>query len=105
MDTTAIQTPLKAFLKRISSKIRVQHLIVFGSYAWGAPTNDSDLDVIVVSDDFKKIRSDKRDTLLWRAAEGITPEIQPWGFTTKELQEAGEYSTLGHARDAGIRFV
>lgn len=105
MDTATIQTQLEKFLKRISATIHVENLIIFGSYAWGKPTEESDIDVIVVSDDFKKIRIDKRDTILENSAQGITPKIQPWGFTRKEFRTAGKFSTLGHARDSGIRFL
>ncbi len=29
-------------------------IYIFGSYAWGAPTDDSDLDVLIVVDRYKK---------------------------------------------------
>ena len=37
----------------IVSKFNPEKLILFGSRAWGKPTDDSDIDLIIVSDYFK----------------------------------------------------
>jgi len=42
----------KELIVRITDKIRTQYhpqkIILFGSYAWGNPTQDSDLDLLIV---------------------------------------------------------
>lgn len=104
MDKKAIYKPLAKFFNKLSVKIQIKDIIVFGSYVEGSPTEDSDIDVVVVSDDFQKIREDQRLTLLDNAAKEINPIIQAWGFTSKELEQADELTTLGHARVAGVRW-
>ena len=36
--------------RRLVERFNPQAIILFGSYAWGEPTEDSDLDVLVVKD-------------------------------------------------------
>jgi predicted nucleotidyltransferase len=105
MDIDTIHQPLSQFLQTVSKRVKVEEMLLFGSYLEGTATAESDIDVVVVSDDFRRMRHDKRLDLLDAAAEGIAPEIQAWGFTTRELEHAPELSTLWHARTAGVRFV
>jgi len=44
------QSPIK------SLKITIRKIILFGSFAWGKPTNDSDIDLLVVKDGVKSMR-------------------------------------------------
>lgn len=39
---------IRAFAKRIAAEFRPRRIILFGSYAYGTPTNDSDVDLLVV---------------------------------------------------------
>src|SRR4030067_1125623 len=47
------QKTLIQFVKNIPASIKVDQVIVFGSYLEGTARPDSDIDVIVVSDDFR----------------------------------------------------
>ena len=80
-------------------------MYIFGSYLEGNPTTDSDIDVIVVSDDFQTMDEDKRLDILEEAASDIEPDIEAWGFTNRELENADELSTLWYARTSGIPFL
>ena len=104
MDTRSIEEPLGQFVRVLSQAIRVNQVIVFGSYLEGTATAESDVDVIVVTDDFEHLMEDERLDILEAAAEGIEPSIHAWGFTNHELEEASALTTLGYARQAGIRF-
>ena len=42
---------IKAEITKSLSKINPNKIILFGSYAWGNPTRDSDLDLLVVTND------------------------------------------------------
>ncbi len=44
---------LKIFKRKLSEKIVVNKLILFGSRAWGKPQRYSDFDLIIVSSEFK----------------------------------------------------
>lgn len=45
-------------VKKIKRQINPQKIILFGSYAWGKPTEDSDLDLFLVMD--SDLRRDER---------------------------------------------
>lgn len=105
MDISHVKQPLKQFLRALSEQVKVNELIVFGSYVEGRATAESDIDVLVVSDDFAHLNEDERLDLLYDAAWKTEPEVHPWGFTSQELRQASRLTTLGYARDKGIRFL
>ena len=39
---------IKAFVKQVAARFHPQRVILFGSYAYGRPTPDSDVDLLVV---------------------------------------------------------
>ncbi len=41
---------IKEIAKEIAEKFRPEKIILFGSYAWGTPTEDSDVDLFVVKE-------------------------------------------------------
>lgn len=61
---------IEKFLKRVEQAIRIEKVIVFGSRARGDNLADSDVDLIIVSEDFEGIpyyeRMDKL-ILLWES--------------------------------------
>ena len=58
---------IKAFKNVISKKIDVRKVILFGSRAREDFREDSDFDVIVVSDEFEGVKSYKRAPDMYRA--------------------------------------
>ena len=104
MDTRHVQQPVTDFYNRLAQSIPVEDLIVFGSYLSGTAGADSDVDVVVVSEAFQGQTEDDRMRLLDQAAEGIDPVIEAWGFTASELHQAGKLTTLGYARDHGMKY-
>ena len=42
------QRQIKAYATAVARKFRPQRIILFGSYAYGQPTKDSDVDLLVV---------------------------------------------------------
>lgn len=105
MDVDQIRNQLTSFVKNVSQRIKVDEVIIFGSYAKNTATKKSDIDVIVVSEDFKGVRSDKRLRILDRAAAFLRPEIVAAGFTEAEMKKASQFSLMGQAREAGVRFL
>ena len=79
--------------------------MLFGSAADGKATGSSDIDLLVVSKDFKRWNEDRRLTLLYDRSKFIKPEIHPWGITPEELSTAGRLTTIGFARDHGITLL
>lgn len=54
---------VKDFIARVSTEIRVKDIYLFGSYANGVATDESDIDLAIVSDDFEGIRIDDKKRL------------------------------------------
>lgn len=104
MDISGIKQPLARFNDALSKHITVDELIVFGSYLHGNATDESDIDVFVVSENFNGMSEDDRMKMLDEVAEGIEPTIEAWGLTSSELAKASKLTTTGQARDKGIKF-
>ena len=49
---SAIQHSLDVYLGRVSERYPIEAAYLFGSYAYGQPTSDSDIDVAIVSSGF-----------------------------------------------------
>ena len=45
----------KDIIKFLSKHIKIENLILFGSYLSGTQREDSDIDFVVISDDFEKM--------------------------------------------------
>ncbi len=68
-----------------SSGVRVKKIIIYGSHASGKSGKDSDIDLVVISDDFKNMDLWERLCLLGRARIGIKRPMEILGFTEEEL--------------------
>ena len=93
------------YQRALARKITIEQMIVFGSHLEGKARADSDIDVFVISEDFKTLDFDQRWDILYDAAEAIEPEIDAWGFTPNELEQASRLTTLGHAREKGLKVL
>jgi len=45
-----IQKDLQTILETVKRQVQLERLILFGSYAYGQPTSDSDIDVCIVAE-------------------------------------------------------
>ncbi|MEM4418985.1 MAG: nucleotidyltransferase domain-containing protein, partial [Candidatus Nitrosocaldus sp.] len=85
--------------------IRVKEAYLFGSYAKGTWIRESDIDLLIVSDDFKDIRfSDRLDvvnSLVFR--EGIKPYVEAIPLTSDEFRDRLEHSVV--VRDASKYWI
>lgn len=105
MDIKKIKPVIKVYLKELKKKIKPQKVILFGSYARGTANKDSDIDLVILSDDFKKISFDKRLDLLIDAREHqLTRKyaMDIFGYTPKEYAQASTLTTLGEIKETGI---
>ena len=76
---------VKSFAELVSKDIQVQKVYLFGSYATGNADIDSDIDILVISDDFKNMTPLEIGFLLFRKAASIPGDLQPIGYTSDEL--------------------
>jgi uncharacterized protein len=82
-------------LKRIVKRYRIQlqkmgihptRVLLYGSQAAGTAREGSDIDLIVISDDWKNYNQRQRLELLGVAAARILEPIQAQGFTSNEIK-------------------
>lgn len=74
------------FKDALSEHIKVQSLILFGSYAKGTPKKYSDIDVAVVSPDFSKTNPIKNLQLLFKIAKKVDINLEPLAFLPEEIK-------------------
>ena len=76
--------------------------VVFGSYARGDQTRESDIDVLVVSPLFDGHKDDSVLDALWRARRHADMRIEPIAVGVREFQEDEESPLICVARREGI---
>jgi predicted nucleotidyltransferase len=94
---------LVRFLKRLKRELGVVEVYIFGSRAYGNPLLESDLDMIVVSEEFGKRSFIENMELLSRMWDGsFTVEMFP--YTPEQLRKYAERKTVvSEALRKGIR--
>ena len=83
-------------LKRIIRRYRAQlikmgiqpkRVLIYGSQAAGTAREGSDIDLIVISDDWKKFNRRRRLELLGVASARILEPVHAQGFTPNEIKQ------------------
>jgi len=102
MEKNAALEVLSRFRKAVESHhIRVDKLILFGSYATGANREASDIDVVVISKDFANKDYWERTEILSDAIYDVFEPIEAVAVTPEEW-EKGELGIVGCAKDGEI---
>ena len=97
MDKKVIEI-LKTFKSALEATgIRVNRMILFGSYVTGEAKEWSDIDVAVISEDFKNMNLLERlETIgLALAKARIMEPVEARGYTEKEFNSKGEGTFVG----------
>lgn len=85
MDKTAALNAIARFRKAIEARgINVNRLILYGSYARGDYREGSDIDLILISEDFKNHDYWSRIDLLSAAIYDVFEPLEVVGFTPEE---------------------
>ena len=82
--------------------IKTQRVILYGSYAEGTAHRNSDIDLIVVSEDFKGMSLRERLEILGIAAVRIMKPIEAKGYTAQEIKKISSLSFLSEALHKGV---
>ncbi len=82
------------YIGNLEREIEVEGALLFGSFAWGKPTKHSDIDLVIVSPDFKKIK----DPLQWLSRMRDKPTYQiamdVIGYTPREFADIEKHSAI-----------
>ena len=81
--------------------IRVNRLILYGSYANGIPKPYSDIDIAVISSSFNNKSLLKRQELLGEAIFPLGEPIEALGYSYKEFRKPGALSFFSEILSKG----
>ncbi|HZX47984.1 MAG: hypothetical protein A2Z47_06830 [Thermodesulfovibrio sp. RBG_19FT_COMBO_42_12] len=85
--------------------ISVQKVIIFGSQAKGTFTEDSDVDIVVISNEFEKMGLWEKAKYLGRAARGIPYPIEAIGFSPSQLKKSRQGTLIDEAKRSGVEIL
>ena len=105
MVKTGLQ--IEGIIKRYSQQleglgIKPEGMILYGSFARGTAEEGSDIDLLIVSEDFQGMNIRERSELLGMAAARILSPIQAEGVTPQEVRENEEDSFLEEILQSGV---
>jgi len=102
MDKRAVLEIISGFRKALESNgIKANKLILFGSYATGIHSQDSDIDIVVISQDFKDKNYWERIDILSSAIYQVFEPIEATAFTPDEW-ESGESLIVDYAKNGEV---
>ncbi|MEW5758199.1 MAG: nucleotidyltransferase domain-containing protein [Candidatus Omnitrophota bacterium] len=81
--------------------INIEKVILYGSFVRGKERKDSDIDVAVISNDFKKMNLRERLEVLGIAAARIMKPIEAKGYTSKEFNVKNKLDFLSEIKRTG----
>lgn len=85
---------------------KVKKTFLYGSHAVGKAREDSDIDLVVVSDDFKNMDIWERLCLLGRARIGIRRPMEIIGLTEEELKSEDSSSFIkDEVKSKGVEVI
>jgi uncharacterized protein len=108
MDKKITKT-LKEFRSALEAQgIKVNRIILFGSYAKRRPRRESDIDVAIISENFKGMNLLQRlETIgLALAKARIMEPIEAIGYTEEEFASKGEGTFIGdEVKSKGVEVI
>lgn len=93
------------YRQNLGEKIKIKKIILFGSAARGKMSRDSDIDLIIISPQFKKMGFMERLIFLSRMRRGMkkSAPMDIFGYTPKEFEKLSKESmVLREAKREGI---
>lgn len=93
---------IRRFIKRVKRDIDIEKVILFGSYAEGKQREWSDIDLAVISDDFKKMNHFERMVYLGKLAWWADAvSVEAFGYSLDEYKNATKLEFLGEIKRTG----
>ena len=96
MVTTAtdLDKIISDFVALLSRAVRVEGVVLYGSYVNGSPDEWSDIDIAVVSPDFEGVPMWERQRIISRATVDRDTSLSPIGYPSSEYHNPGRHSFL-----------
>lgn len=97
-----IEHMVEGYVSRLQPEVRVAKVVLFGSHARGTADEWSDIDIAVISNDFKKMKPLKRIEFLAIRSKGCDLGLEPLPFTLDEYENASHLDFLGEIKRTGV---
>ena len=91
---TELKSAIDEFVRLLNEGIRVEAIILFGSYVNGKPHEWSDIDVAVISPDFEGQPLSERQSTISRLTYKGPNQVTPTGYPSSEYHNPGPHSFL-----------
>ena len=82
------EAQIQAIVQRIVEGYAPDRIILFGSYAYGTPTEDSDLDLLIIKENAEKKAIERNLTIRHLPGGGELPPMDIFVRTPQELTDA-----------------
>ena len=82
--------------------IHAERVVLYGSFAQGKDRADSDIDLVVISQDFKGLNLRERLEILGKAAARVMKPIEARGYTPQEMKKTSSLSFLSEVLKVGV---
>ncbi|SDI41144.1 nucleotidyltransferase domain-containing protein [Natribacillus halophilus] len=90
--TDTIFREIKQYVQFVHGGMTVEKVILFGSYANGTATTDSDVDIAIVSPNFGKAPlMEKLDLYGWLHDASVRVLLQPFPFGSEEFKHTDDF--------------
>ena len=93
--TSELEHVIEDFARRLEPGIKVEAILLYGSYARGTPYDLSDIDLAVISPDFENVPMYRRQKMIARLSVRRDGRISPLGYPSSEYHDPPPYSFLG----------
>ncbi len=89
-----IKRAIDDFILLLEKGIRVETVILYGSYVNGTPHESSDIDLAIISPDFEDKRLPERQRVISKLTVERISSISPIGYPSSEYHNPGRHSFL-----------
>ena len=93
---------IKEYSSRLKSDLASYEIILYGSFLNNSyKPGESDIDLLVISKDFKSMDDDERLDLLYKKTVGLPLDWHIYGITPDEIKKISPLNTLSEALRTG----
>ena len=94
-STAELNEIILDFVRQLESSIKVEAIVLFGSYARGNAYEDSDIDLAVISPDFEGVPMYRRQEIIADLTFTRPSGISPLGYAPSQYHSPEPHSFLG----------
>ena len=89
-----LERSIDRFQELLIHGIRVEAIVLYGSYVTGTPNEDSDIDVAIISPDFEGVPMWRRQEMIADLTMKRDRRLAPIGYPSSEYHNPGRHSFL-----------